>query len=512
MSRLCNKPIKEKNGMARKKIFNLFSMIVMSLFLVCFAAAGAASAKDIRKPVYAGSFYPDTPEELTAIIKQFVSRVKPIHVDRPSNSFLKALIIPHAGYIYSGWTASHISLVLKDNQFKKIIVMGPDHRIGFQGGAISDVSAYETPFGRIPLNKDTVQLRRKKDLFRTIPDSDRLEHSVEVVLPYLQYFLNKFEIVPIVLGQGRNLDDKVADAIEPLQDHTTLLVASSDLSHYLPYQEAVARDRETIEMILNLKADQLKNRENAACGKTPILVIINMARQHNWHPVLLHYSNSGDTAGDRSRVVGYAAIAFYGGLSMKHRKDSLQSLNEEQGQKLVKLARQTIAERLGKRSGKVDQESMTDSVFKEKRGTFVTLTINKQLRGCIGNLDSTDSIVDGIERNAVNAAFRDPRFPALKANELDRVDIEVSILTDPQPLEYRDSKDLLSKLRVNVDGVILRKGAFSATFLPQVWEQLPQPEEFLSHLCTKAGLPSDTWQKGHLEILTYQVQYFEEEK
>ena len=498
--------------MPMKKIFHLFLMMVIPLSLVCFTAVGLSNTKDLRKPVYAGSFYPDTPEALTAIIRQFVDRVKPIHVDQPPHSSLKAIIIPHAGYIYSGWTASHISLVLKDNQFKKIIVMGPDHRIGFQGGAISDVSAYETPFGRIPLNKDTVQLRRKKDLFRTIPDSDRLEHSVEVVLPYLQYFLNKFEIVPIVLGQGRNLDDKVADAIEPLQDHTTLLVASSDLSHYLPYQEAVARDRETIEMILNLKADQLKNRENAACGKTPILVIINMARQHNWHPVLLHYSNSGDTAGDRSRVVGYAAIAFYGGLSMKHRKDSLQSLNEEQGQKLVKLARQTIAERLGKRSTKVDPDSMTDSVFKEKRGTFVTLTINKQLRGCIGNLDSTDSIVEGIERNAVNAAFRDPRFPPLKAKELDRVDIEVSILTDPQPLEYRDSKDLLSKLRVNVDGVILRKGAFSATFLPQVWEQLPQPETFLSHLCTKAGLPSDTWQKGHLEILTYQVQYFEEEK
>jgi AmmeMemoRadiSam system protein A len=335
---------------------------------------------------------------------------------------------------------------------------------------------------------------------------------VEVVLPYFQYFLKQFEMIPVVLSQGRNLAEKVSAAFDPLQNHTTLLVASSDLSHYLPYQEAVVRDRETIEMILNLKADQLKKRENAACGKTPILVIINMAQRNNWHPVLLHYSNSGDTAGDRSRVVGYAAIAFYGGLSMKNRKDSLQSLNEEQGQKLLKLVRQTIAERLGKSSIKVDPDSMTDSVFKEKRGTFVTLTINKQLRGCIGNLDSTDSIVDGIERNAVNAAFRDPRFPPLKAKELDRVDIEVSILTDPQPLEYRDSKDLLSKLRVNEDGVILRKGACSATFLPQVWEQLPQPEKFLSHLCTKAGLPADTWKKGHLEILTYQVQYFEEEK
>jgi AmmeMemoRadiSam system protein A len=237
-----------------------------------------------------------------------------------------------------------------------------------------------------------------------------------------------------------------------------------------------------------------------------------MARRHNWHPLLLHYSNSGDTAGDRSKVVGYAAIAFYGGLSMKNHMDPPQSLNGRQGQILVKLARQTIEERLDKRSIKVDPNAMTDSVFNQKRGTFVTLTIDKQLRGCIGNLDSKDSIVDGIERNAVNAAFRDPRFPPLKAGELDRVDIEVSILTEPQPLKYRDSEDLLSKLRVNVDGVILRKGSASATFLPQVWAQLPQPETFLSHLCTKAGLSSDAWKEGNLDILTYQVQCFEEEK
>jgi AmmeMemoRadiSam system protein B/AmmeMemoRadiSam system protein A len=498
--------------MTMKKIFNPFLMIVISLSLACFAAVDAANAKDIRKPVYAGSFYPDTPEELTAIIKQLVNQVKPIHVDRPPHSFLKALIIPHAGYIYSGWTAAHMSLVLKENQFGRVIVMGPDHRIGFQGGAISDVSAYETPLGRIPMNKGVVRLCQNKYLFRTIPVSDRLEHSVEVVLPYLQYFLKKFEIVPVVLGRGRDLAEKVTAALDPLLDQTTLFVASSDLSHYLPYQEAVAKDRETIEMILNLKANELIKRENAACGKIPILVVINMARRHNWHPVLLHYSNSGDTAGDRSRVVGYTAIAFYGGLSMKNRMDSLQSLNEEQGQILVKLARQTIEERLDKRSIKVDPDTMMDSAFKDNRGTFVTLTINKQLRGCIGNLDSKDSIMDGIERNAINAAFRDPRFPPLKADELNRVDIEVSILTEPQPLEYRDSKDLLSKLRVNVDGVILRKGSASATFLPQVWEQLPQPEKFLSHLCTKAGLPADTWRKGNLDILTYQVQCFEEEK
>ena len=240
---------------------------------------------------------------------------------------------------------------------------------------------------------------------------------------------------------------------------------------------------------------------------------MDLARQHAWQPVLLHYSNSGDTAGDRSRVVGYGAIAFYGGLSMQHSSiDSPQSLDKHQGQALVRLARQTVAEKLGKPSIKADPEALEDTAFQDQRGTFVTLTIDKQLRGCIGNLDPSESILAGIKRNAINAAFHDPRFPPLKADELDRVDIEVSILTKPYPLEYRDSKDLLAKLRVNVDGVIIRKGSASATFLPQVWEQLPRPEEFLSHLCMKAGLSADTWRKSHLEVLIYQVQYFEEAK
>lgn len=197
---------------------------------------------------------------------------------------------------------------------------------------------------------------------------------------------------------------------------------------------------------------------------------------------------------------------------MQNSIDSSQPLKTHQGQALVKLARQTIAERLGKKSIKVDPDAMADIAFQDHRGTFVTLTINKQLRGCIGNLDSTESILAGIKRNAVNAAFHDPRFPALKAHELDQVDIEISILTEPHRLEYGDSKDLLAKLRVHVDGVILSKGPANATFLPQVWEQLPKPEQFLSHLCMKAGLPADDWEKSRLEILTYQVQYFEEEK
>jgi AmmeMemoRadiSam system protein B/AmmeMemoRadiSam system protein A len=495
-----------------KQISSLFFTILFSLCLATFFQINTANADEIRKPAYAGSFYPETQAELTALIKHLISGVKQPHIIPPPNTSLKALIMPHAGYMYSGVTAAHISLVLKENQFKRVIVMAPDHRVGFTGGAISDVAAYETPLGRIPLNQDAAMLRGNNHLFQAIPASDRLEHSVEVVLPFLQYFLKNFELIPIVLSQGSDLADRVTVALDPLMDQNTLLVVSSDLSHYLSYPEAVARDRETIKMILDLNAGKLRTRENAACGRIPILVVIKLARRHRWQPMLLHYSNSGDTSGDRSRVVGYATIAFYGGLSMQNTSDSSQPLKKNQGQALIKLARQTISEKLGKKSISVDPQTLADSAFQDHRGTFVTLTINKQLRGCIGNLDATESILAGIKRNAINAAFHDPRFSRLKTHELDQVDIEVSILTDPERLEYGNGKDLLSKLRVHVDGVILKKGSASATFLPQVWEQLPRPEQFLSHLCMKAGLPADDWKKSRLEIMTYQVQYFEEEK
>jgi AmmeMemoRadiSam system protein A len=187
---------------------------------------------------------------------------------------------------------------------------------------------------------------------------------------------------------------------------------------------------------------------------------------------------------------------------------------EKQGQLLVKLARDTILRELAGKSTDTEADisalTFQDEKFQAHCGTFVTLKMQGQLRGCIGNLTPRLSVLEGVKRNAVNAAFYDPRFSSLTAAELDRTDIEVSILTEPLPLEYRDHQHLIQKLRVNVDGVIIRKGHASATFLPQVWEQLPRPENFLKHLCTKAGLPSDAWKSSELEVLTYQVQCFQE--
>lgn len=190
-------------------------------------------------------------------------------------------------------------------------------------------------------------------------------------------------------------------------------------------------------------------------------------------------------------------------------------ITEEQGQRLVQIARRTIAARLGVLdvpSKVVPDRDLTDSDFQEKRGTFVTLKTRGQLRGCMGCLTPSETILEGIQRNAINAAFNDPRFPALTAAELEQAGIEISILTSPQVLEYSEGTELLAKLRPNVDGVIISKGQARSTFLPQVWEQLPKTEEFLAHLCTKAGLPADEWTKGELDVSLYQVQYFHENR
>ncbi|MBW2570544.1 MAG: AmmeMemoRadiSam system protein A [Deltaproteobacteria bacterium] len=201
---------------------------------------------------------------------------------------------------------------------------------------------------------------------------------------------------------------------------------------------------------------------------------------------------------------------------MQKNNNSSKQISDQHGQALVKLARQAILKRLGRKINMFDSDSLSeilsDDDLQAKRGTFVTLKINSRLRGCIGSLSADESIVEGVRRNAINAAFHDPRFSPLSVEESDNIDIEISILTESRLLEYIDGVDLISKLRVDVDGVILRKGAACATFLPQVWKQLSRPEMFLSQLCLKAGLSADTWQKAGLEVKIYQVQYFEENK
>lgn len=190
----------------------------------------------------------------------------------------------------------------------------------------------------------------------------------------------------------------------------------------------------------------------------------------------------------------------------------MSTLSADQGKILVQLARETIASLLGIEQGdKIDQKMLNFPVFQEKRGIFVTLKKGAQLRGCIGSIAAIEPLVEGIRHQAENAAFNDTRFKKVKADELDDIDVEISILSEPAPLEFTDPQDLVAKLRPHIDGVILSYGRYQSTFLPQVWDQLADPEDFLGHLAMKAGLPKDGWKNDGIEIKTYQVQHFEDE-
>lgn len=467
---------------------------------------------DVRPAVWAGKFYPAQGGELLRTIDRLTHQAQRLAPRLPSQQKLKALILPHAGYIYSGLTAAHAVHALKHAHVRKVILLGPDHSVGFENGAISDAAWWETPLGKVALHPDGRRLRQGDKRFRHVAESDKREHSLEVLLPFLQVYLADFKIVPIVIGPCDHVG--MASAIEPVIDAKTLIVVSTDLSHFLPYDRATKRDKETIWHILELNEAPLLADENRSCGKYPIGVLLSIARKHNWKPVLLNYTNSGDTAGDRRRVVGYAAIAFYGERAMASPNEFSSALTQSQGHTLVALARQTLLARFNR---KIPQETkaqlearLQDDTFQTQCGVFVTLKIGGQLRGCIGSLVGREPLADGVRANALNAAFNDPRFSPLTEAELDRVSIEVSVLTESQPLAYESATDLISKLRPKIDGVTVRQGFASATFLPQVWEQLPDAKAFLSHLCVKAGMPGNAWRQGDLEVETYQVQYFEE--
>ena len=479
--------------------------LVMATLGFAVALTAMAASGQVRPPVHAGRFYPDDPDELRRLLATYTHAARPRAPDLPEGGTLRALILPHAGYIYAGPVAAFAGPVLESSRFTRVVVLAPDHHVGFRNGMISAVGAYATPLGSIPLDPAADDLRAQTRLFGFSAASDRREHALEVVLPYLQYYLQRpFSLIPIVLGPSDAA--RMSDALLPLLSPDTLLVVSSDLSHFLPYEEARRRDRGTLDLILGLDGRRLGARKNCACGKVPLQILLHLARRLNWQPHLLHYATSGDSAGDREQVVGYAAVAFF---SADSTGPTAGLLGEDQGQILVRLARQTLRKAFGI-AADTTVDGSTAPCFDQARGVFVTLEIDEALRGCIGHLKSDASLRDSVPQNAIQAAFRDPRFPPLQQKELARVRISVSVLTPPAQLVYTDAADLVARLRPHRDGVIIRKGFARATYLPQVWEQLPDPADFLSSLCRKAGLSADAWRRIPLEVQTYQAQVFHE--
>jgi hypothetical protein len=295
----------------------------------------------------------------------------------------------------------------------------------------------------------------------------------------------------------------VAQAVATQLDDKTLLVVSSDLSHYHPYDEAKALDDRCVKAICNLDIAAMESQE--ACGKLPILALLHLAHQNGWQARLLDYRNSGDTSGDKSHgVVGYSAIAFFA--------PAPENYAAPERKLLLDLARRTltcVVTNPDLSGFEVNARGLPPQLS-ETKACFVTLTENGGLRGCIGHIVPQEPLYQAVEDNARNAATRDPRFVPVQPGEAGKIKIEISVLTEPKPLLFTSPEDLLAKLQPGKDGVVLKLDGHSATFLPQVWEQLPDKVEFLNHLSEKAGCAPGDWRKPGTSVLIYHVEAFKE--
>jgi AmmeMemoRadiSam system protein B/AmmeMemoRadiSam system protein A len=433
----------------------------------------------VRPAAVAGAFYPGASDTLRHTVDDLLADARSrAQGDAPVP---KAIIAPHAGYIYSGPIAATVyaRLAPARSTIRRVVLLGPAHRVAVHGLALPGAKAFATPLGTVPVDEPALQALAGLPQVVVSPDAHALEHSLEVHLPFLQAALDSFTLVPLVVG--RAAPDEVAQVIDRLWGgDETLIVVSSDLSHYLTYSQAQATDRNTARQILGR---QPVIEPHQACGAAPVNGLLVAAGRHGLGPQLLDLRNSGDTAGEPARVVGYASFAFYPDAATQ---------GDDPGKVLIPIARSAIGGVLG-----MGFQAAEHHEFLQEHGAcFVTLTRHGQLRGCIGSLQAHRTLLDDVKANAKAAAFLDPRFQPLTATELNTTLVEISLLSPSERIQFASEDDALAQLRPGIDGVILEYAAHRGTFLPQVWEQLPDPRQFFSHLKRKAGLPAEFWAEG----------------
>lgn len=494
----------------------------------------------VREPAVAGLWYPKEAESLARMVDVLLNQAR---AGVPGK--VRAIISPHAGYRYSGLTAAVAYKQLMGANVATVIVLAPSHYAAFEGASIPPVEAYRTPLGLIRVSPSAAELARtppfvagatcqvrRPDGFRNFSkvappfgeDTPHTwEHSVESQLPFLQRALKDFEIIPVVYGQ---VDPAVvAQRLTKYIDDRTVLVASSDLSHYHPYEEAKSLDAWCVKAVREMDLKTMAQQE--ACGKGPILTVMHLAKERGWKPMVLNYTNSGDVpppAGNKKRVVGYMGAVF-----VEEGKVDDEPLTAAERQMLLSLARRSAtaaseavaaALKNNPKAGetiqialpKVDRASLPSSLLKPK-GCFVTLNKDGKLRGCIGYTMAIKPLYEAVIEMAANAAIRDARFKPVRPDELGSIEVDISVLTVPREIYYNTPSDLLKRLRPGVDGVVLRVGRRSAVYLPSVWKQIPEPNRFMQNLSRKAGLSADAWRRADAKILTFQAkEHFTEPK
>jgi len=481
---------------------------------------------EIRRPAVAGQFYPGDPDELRRMVDGLLAGVTETTPGEPI-----ALIVPHAGYIFSGHVAAVAFKQMEGRHYDAVVVIGTNHSDpAFHDVSVWPAGAFETPLGQIPIAEDLAQALINADP-RIVPNPNvhRYEHSIEVELPFIQRVCPDCPIVPVIVGAPtmencRALSDALARA---LAGRRALIVASSDLSHYPAYEDALQVDGATLAAIESLDPEQVvatmaeqmrrgvSNLGTCACGEGPIITAIMAARKLGAnHATVLKYANSGDTPfGDRDRVVGYAAVVFWQGegnapafVAPKPALAPIGSvpLTEEDRQALLRLARQTLEQFLANMT--VPWFETTSPGLQQERGVFVTLTRGGELRGCRGDLLGRKPLYLGVQQMSLAAALDDPRFPPVTRDELDELKIEISVLGPIEPVAD------VSKIQVGVHGLVVVQDDQQGVLLPQVpveegWDR----EEFLEGVCRKAELPAGCWREG-ARLYAFTAEVFGEER
>jgi AmmeMemoRadiSam system protein B/AmmeMemoRadiSam system protein A len=463
------------------------------------------SSCQTRPATQAGRFYTADAKELKAEVQSYLQE----NADQPVDSDVAAIIVPHAGYVFSGKVAASAYARLDPKKaYDRVFLLGPSHYEWLDGASVNtDFDNYSTPLGEVPVDLATAKKLIEADsVFKCNPKAHDREHCLEVQLPFLQVRFGKVPpIVPIIISTNRLADlQRMAKVLKPYFNAKNLFIVSSDFSHYPEYHDACRVDSLTKEAILSGKTERLieqlqsnaeagvPNLQTSACGAFAIITLMEMLDDH-YSLEAVRYQNSGDTyASERRRVVGYQSIVV-------HRKEGGFMLTDEEKHQLHAIAKESIASALERRPYK--EQGITEKL-KTPCGAFVTLTEDGRLRGCIGHIGEDVPLYQVVRQMAQSAAFGDPRFPRLEKEEFPKVKIEISVLT---PMKRISGPD---EFVLGRDGLLIRKGYNSGTFLPQVADEVDwTKEEFFGHCSRdKAGLGWDGWKDA--ELYTYQAIVF----
>jgi MEMO1 family protein len=491
--------------------------IIILLFIILGVTTLSASEKKIRKLAVLGTFIPADKDILTKQVDEFLNTSFVCHSRVGGNPLKKninniiGLIVPHAGYVYSGQIAGYAYQAIKGKKYKTVILLGLSHRFFVNGAACDNSDTWKSPLGEILIDKELQNKIINQSDFCEINEqafSENIpENSLDTQIPFLQKILKDFSIVPILIGKYSpeicvNLANAIYENIKDRDD--ILIVVSSDLSHFHDYDSAGKMDNLAIKGICEGDANKFFNKisseEYEACGSGAITTMLFLAEKFNSNIEFLDYKNSGDVTGDMDRVVGYASFII--SKTDKQEQDFL--LNKEQEKYALNMARETVTEYL--KNGNTKEFKPKEAVWQENCGAFVTYHNKGRLRGCIGYIIGQGPLEKTIKDLSIKSAVQDTRFEQITYDELKDIDIEISVLSLIKKVASAD------EIVLGKHGVIVKQGYNQGVFLPQVATETGwTKEEFLGQLCSqKAGLAEDAWQTDDVELFVFTAQVFGE--